>query len=103
MDQTCRAGSLEPHPDSCAAAIERSSASRCWLFAERQVRGHPEANHCRTKSSFHSRRLISLPCLLSARSHREATMDVAWCFMFGLMAGFLPCFAVLALIVLRAV
>jgi hypothetical protein len=30
-------------------------------------------------------------------------MDETWCFMIGMMAGFIPSFAVLALIVMGAV
>jgi hypothetical protein len=30
-------------------------------------------------------------------------MDAIWCFVLGMMAGFIPSFAVLVLIVMRAV
>ena len=70
-----------------------------WLLSG-QVRGHLEPNHCRTKSSWHSYRCLPIRSLASIRSHGMATMDGTWCFILGMMAGFIPSFAVLAFIVL---
>src|SRR5262245_23539579 len=60
------------------------------------------SNHWLTKASWHSYRCLPIRSLASIRSHGKATMDGTWCFILGMVAGFIPSFGALAVVVLRA-
>jgi hypothetical protein len=55
------------------------------------------SNYWPTKASWHSYRCLLIRKYAIAR---RSNMDGTWCFILGMMAGFIPSFAVLAFIVL---